>query len=408
MKSKAITPENIKEFTETVVILKSLDFINRIRKKLLFNEDDAGSHFISGFENAKSPYLYRVLDEVEKLLMNLIGEQKEFLSSQALPPQDNEQIKRLTRITLSQIFDKQNLYLRKLLELYTEVLLFKQVNKNEYYKLYLLIDECNSLEKYKKDLFEFYACDNKNVNPSLERYNEDISNLKNSLDLSNFPNPEIRFKKKYKKALLLASDAEKFSLGLSYYRGFGTYSGKVHRRITGAPDKPNYKLLEAHYNYLAMLAQTLILACYELLDNQDDEEMNNLITLLKSNPGPTEQMKKYIKPEIEIGDFVICYDDLAEVIGIHVSPYGYRSFEIRYLKKPPLPEIIEDCFPAEFINLILKKDLAETAKQKAWEELSRHNNPSEKEKLLAEALIDFLDVYVKEKLKQLRIKESKN
>ena len=54
------------------------------------------------------------------------------------------------------------------------------------------------------------------------------------------------------------------------------------------------------------------------------------------------------------GDFVVVQDTLAEVVGVRRSPFGYKSYRVRFLERPPLPSITEDWYPAAQIRVLLR------------------------------------------------------
>jgi hypothetical protein len=66
-------------------------------------------------------------------------------------------------------------------------------------------------------------------------------------------------------------------------------------------------------------------------------------------------MKKKYKRKFEVADLVLAYGDLAEVLEIRESQFGYTSYKIRYLRKPPLPDLPEDWLPSEDIVRLVRK-----------------------------------------------------
>jgi hypothetical protein len=49
------------------------------------------------------------------------------------------------------------------------------------------------------------------------------------------------------------------------------------------------------------------------------------------------------------------YGDLAEVVGLKISQYGYKSFTVKYLDKPPIPSIPIDSFASQYVTLLFKR-----------------------------------------------------
>jgi hypothetical protein len=61
---------------------------------------------------------------------------------------------------------------------------------------------------------------------------------------------------------------------------------------------------------------------------------------------PAEFYDEYTQPKINKGDFVSVFDSLCEVVSSTKSEFGYKSFKLKYLTRPPIPEHKEDCYPA--------------------------------------------------------------
>lgn len=60
--------------------------------------------------------------------------------------------------------------------------------------------------------------------------------------------------------------------------------------------------------------------------------------------------------EFGVGDIVFAYgDDLCQIMERAQSKYGYTSYRVKYLTRPPLPEVKEDWFPAQYIRLVYPK-----------------------------------------------------
>jgi hypothetical protein len=60
-----------------------------------------------------------------------------------------------------------------------------------------------------------------------------------------------------------------------------------------------------------------------------------------------------MEQEFAVGDLVLAMGDPAEVLRTNKGPFGYTSVRIRYLDRPPLPEIREDEFPARYVTLLV-------------------------------------------------------
>lgn len=58
----------------------------------------------------------------------------------------------------------------------------------------------------------------------------------------------------------------------------------------------------------------------------------------------------------QVGDIVLAYGELAEVLEVRKSNYDYRTYRIKYLAESPKPDIEEDWFPASYIRRIYTKE----------------------------------------------------
>ena len=51
----------------------------------------------------------------------------------------------------------------------------------------------------------------------------------------------------------------------------------------------------------------------------------------------------------------MAYGDLAEVVKVNKTVFGYRSFRVKYLEKAPIPSIPVDEMPARYVQLYQKR-----------------------------------------------------
>jgi hypothetical protein len=56
-----------------------------------------------------------------------------------------------------------------------------------------------------------------------------------------------------------------------------------------------------------------------------------------------------------VGDFVLAHGDLAEVIAVAESFFGYVSYEVLYLVGSPMPDISQDWFPAQNTRVLFSR-----------------------------------------------------
>jgi hypothetical protein len=63
----------------------------------------------------------------------------------------------------------------------------------------------------------------------------------------------------------------------------------------------------------------------------------------------------------EVGDFVWADGFICRAIEIRKSKYGYTNYRLRYVEKPPIPEVAEDYYAGGEIRLIGKKSYGDEA-----------------------------------------------
>ena len=74
--------------------------------------------------------------------------------------------------------------------------------------------------------------------------------------------------------------------------------------------------------------------------------------------------RRQSRREEQVDDLVLAYNDLAEIIDARRSSFAYTSYRVRYLGKPPLPEMPEDWLPSEDnVKLVGKRNIREFYKR---------------------------------------------
>jgi hypothetical protein len=75
--------------------------------------------------------------------------------------------------------------------------------------------------------------------------------------------------------------------------------------------------------------------------------------LVENNEGPGLIRQEQLHGSAAVGDIVMAYDRLAQVLEIAEGSTGYRSYRVRYLSRPPLTEISEDWHIAQHVKVVL-------------------------------------------------------
>lgn len=110
-----------------------------------------------------------------------------------------------------------------------------------------------------------------------------------------------------------------------------------------------------------MLDQTSTPIVGQLIRVHEQSNIENALEL-------TEQVTKR---GFDVGDFVIAYGHLAEILEIKESEYGNRSYYVRFLAEKMLPEVEEDWFLARYVQRLYTKsqaiqDLKKLGTEQGW------------------------------------------
>jgi len=110
-----------------------------------------------GNSNSRDYYIYSVLDEVEKAGISLMNYSEFILGTKAEinGHKSDDSNRRMERNIYSSIVDQMSVWIRKLTEILVEVIGFKKINNNNYFKHYILVHELTKNNRLKTD-FNFY------------------------------------------------------------------------------------------------------------------------------------------------------------------------------------------------------------------------------------------------------------
>lgn len=317
--------------------------------------------------DCRAHVLYTALDEVKKTALYLMR-LREFFDA-PIDPRDN----RVTRLVFSQVLEEQQARERRLMELLVTLILFTATNEQDYYRHLLLLEDLDGYLSANTDMEDFHGARSANVDASIDRYVEDIRRVEGSVDLSRswyqrqlalLPRrAQLRpggllssMRSRVKAALPLMTAQEKLLFNFSY-AGYGAASEAVHYTVSprdfmlrGGQEKRNISAL-------GMFGMAILSRAHELLGRPTVPLIDQLQRMLEQSD-PAEMVHRHTVRDIKVGDFVLALNDLAEVIDVRESRFGYRSYKIRYLAEKPMPDIDEDWFQARFVQILMTRERA--------------------------------------------------
>jgi hypothetical protein len=341
---------------------------NDLRNSLHISE--LGFRKVVGYSHAdaRGYYLYAILDEVQKAGIAMIR-WKDFLTYEDEDYNSDED--QLSRIILESIIEEQSLWQRKLSEVLISLVCFETTNENDYYRHFLLLSALDDHLSVVTDLKDFYNCPNKNIEHGITMLKDRIAKIEDKIDLSrcwylrkkkklrdrNTLNPgqilnSMRSRMKF--ALPLCTSAEKLALGLSYGYTYSKPSKDIHFSPSSFKLDINEATAEVNFSRTGLLVLHILLRCQGLLKIIPKGINEQISRVFKENKTPKSLLKWLTDTKIEVGDFVLAYGDLAEILEVKVSPFGYRCYKVRYLSERPIPKIEEDYFPAQYVRLLFR------------------------------------------------------
>ncbi len=305
--------------------------------------------------------LYTALDEVEKTAMYLLR-LRDFMQGPELAPRED----RITRLLVTHVVEEQHARVRRLLEVLVVLILFGETNDQEYYRHLLLLEELDDLVSANADLEEFYGARSANIDASIEHQVQWVRQVEPKVDVSRCwylgerspigDPPTLRpgrilssMRSRVRSAVATMTPVEKLLFGFSYGGMYGHASEVIHY----AANRKDFRLRPGEeasaIGGLELLNFSILDRCHQLLGRPNVVVAKQLSAALERSAA-TRLLHLGTVRDIEVGDFVLAYGDLAEVLEIKESRYAYRSYRVRYLAEKPKPTIQEDWFPARYVQ----------------------------------------------------------
>jgi hypothetical protein len=248
---------------------------------------------------------------------------------------------------------------------------------NRNYRDYLRFHELNATVSVLKDQDEFYGFRRRNYEYAVDVKARSIVAGEAKLDVlkrwyledpGRFQEkwkkrvPFRSFRQKYIRSLGLALPNELAILGKSYMLTYGRMSSDIHftpQEIW----KFNPEAVKVGFIIVGMLCFQILIRCQRLLDIVP-EGSNTELREIYDEATPDEIVADLKEDKAAVGDFVWSTGYYWEVMQIGRSKVGYVHYLLRYLERPPIPEIKEDWFAGFEIRLAATKDDAEKLLQR--------------------------------------------
>jgi hypothetical protein len=325
----------------------------------------------SSWPDSRSAFIYRVLDEVQKAGICII-DWFETLKDQEPLPNDPAL---MTRLAAQWLVDEEKFRARKLTEVLVDLICFSTTNEPEYYRDYLQLHEVEATVRSLIDQEEFFGFRRRNNEHDVDWTTREIIAGEAKLDVTKrwyLKNPgpfQEKWKKRpvefsslrqrYIRSLELAVPNELAALGKTYVHAYGSMSTDVH--FTPQETSWNFDpdAVYLGFNRVGLLCYTILIRCQLLLDVVPDGTNARLRKLCDENKGPAEIVGQLKQEQAEVGDFVWARGDLCEVMEIRRSKLAYVRYLLRYIERPPNPEIKEDWYAGFEIRLVATRAAAE-------------------------------------------------
>jgi hypothetical protein len=278
---------------------------------------------------------------------------------------------RLERLLVTQVTEEREARIRRLLEVLVTLILFEETNEQPYYRHYLLQERLRSLLFKKADIEEFFGISNANLVDSIEMEVKEIEEVEKQLDINKCWYLHNRkafrgvkqlrgdrilssMRRRIKTALPLMNSREKLIFGLSYNAGYGRTSTTIHYHA----DRSDYLLEDGAEREMiqgvGLMAISTLLRCYRLMGRPEAPIVAKL-EHVSEQADPKSLLKSTAALDAEVGDFVLAHGDLAEIIKVLESKFGYKSYRVRYLAERPMSHILEDSFPSKHIKILYRR-----------------------------------------------------
>lgn len=352
-----------------------------LAEALPINDDSYRGIAGHAFHDARAYFLYGCMDEVLKVSTTSIR-WLQFLSPPENPTPEPpgvpvERREHMRRIVPEAVIDEQQMWARKLNELLSDLILFGSTNGQEYYRLYLAARLLDAYFGLQQDFEEFFACRNGNADVSIKDLRQLILDLcrrvgEETVWFLRTPVAKaeragrvlVSQRRRFMKALELASPDQRLTLGISYEMGYSMPSRSIHANIGGPQRETSGEEVDKNLGRVSLLASHAVVCAYRLAGIEPVGTAKVLADSLSTSEA-AGMLQQVYGAQHEVGDLVFAYGrDVCLVVGRSGSKYGYTSYKVRYITKPMLEEVPEDSFPARYVHRLLPRStLRDTVKR---------------------------------------------
>jgi hypothetical protein len=325
--------------------------------------------------DAKQFYCYGIADEIFRVAIAAL-QWDQLLEGSDFVPGGNPIEKNIDRVVHERTKAEQEMWIRKLTEHLINLICLGDNQRDGVFRAVLAAQSLDDHLGLDKDFRDFYACRNENNLHSVMRYARIIEDVQrkegakvlplfaDSINSNKLP-PAGRVlssvRERFKLALKKATPEEKLALRLSYSAGFSESSRAIHATVQDRPaQRSTSKEIDGRLSEVGLLSAHILKRMYSICSMQPSGLSRQMINALHHPESIAPKIVGKVQQEYSQGDIVLVMGDPAEVLRCMESEYGYTSVRVKYLAKPPLPEIPEDEFPSSYVQLLVAaKDIKE-------------------------------------------------
>ncbi len=341
---------------------------------------DDSVRFIASYAyaDAKSYYLYAVVSEVLSSCMSCMrvaswveDSEEEILFGYPKMNPGNETISggRISHLLHESIIDEFEVRFRKLQEFLCNLVCFSETNEQEYYQLFFAAEGLTDIKYANQDITEFFGNPIENFTNQSKDLLSKCNALVNKLDKNKcwFLRPGATFdlkdqsiissyRQRYKKALSIATDGEKIVLGPTYKVGYGGSSKSAHALIDEHFKDYSFEDVKHVIHKIPVICLNILQRAFQLANIECPKNFKGILECAASGEGATIGIENVTRRKLDVGDLVTTdLSDVAEILEVNISKYGYKSYRVRYLINPKIKEISEEWLPPRYIGPCLLK-----------------------------------------------------